>query len=292
MSEPAGAAIELVIEGRPRDLGGFSVRRVLPYATRRMVGPFIFLDEMGPIAFPPGNGIDVRPHPHIGLATVTYLFEGALLHRDSLGTVQEIRPGEVNWMSAGRGIAHSERTPPAQRQAGSRLHGVQSWVALPAAQEESAPSFANHPASALPVIDGPGRRIRLILGALWGARSPVVSLADAVYADIELADGARLEIPSDYGERGLYLVSGGLGVDRAELRPGQLAVLGPEVAPAIVAHGAARLMLLGGAAESARHIWWNFVSTSEARIEQAKEAWRRGGFAPVPGETDFIPLPE
>jgi redox-sensitive bicupin YhaK (pirin superfamily) len=201
-------AIEAIIAPRPRDLGGFTVARVLPAVERRMVGPFVFLDQMGPADFAPGSGIDVRPHPHIGLATVTYLFRGEILHRDSLGSVQPIRPGEINWMTAGRGITHSERTPPAIRADGGTLAGMQSWVALPKDDEETAPSFAHHGAAALPVVDGEGRRVRVLIGTIYGARSPVRTFSETLYADVTLTSGATLQVPAEPEERALYLVDG------------------------------------------------------------------------------------
>lgn len=291
------AALETVITTRARDLvEGFKVRRALPSARRRMVGPFIFLDQMGPEMLRGGKGLDVAPHPHIGLATVTYLFQGELLHRDSLGTVRPIRPGEVNWMTAGSGIAHSERTPPELRQTASELFGIQSWVALPTRDEETAPAFAHHPADELPIIEGEGARARIIAGALYGARSPVRTLSEMFYADITLAAGARLPVPASYEERAAYVVAGAVELvpEGVTFDTGQLLIFKPQeeivLRAAVASH--ARLMLLGGAPlDGARHIWWNFVSSSKERIEQAKEDWRAGRFAPVPDETEFIPLP-
>ena len=291
-------AVEAVVVTRARELvEGFKVRRVLPSVKRRMVGPFIFLDQMGPEILGAGRGLDVAPHPHIGLATVTYLFEGELLHRDSLGTVQFIRPGEVNWMTAGGGIAHSERTPPESRRGESELFGIQSWVALPLQEEESAPEFAHHEASELPVVEGDGKRVRLIAGSLYGARSPVRTLSEMFYADATLAPGAVLPLPPEHEERAVYVVEGELEVlpEQDVYTAGQLLLLRPgaEVLMRGASGKAARLMLLGGAPlEGRRHIWWNFVSSTPERIEQAKEDWRAGRFAPVPGETERIPLPE
>ena len=295
--EGAGA-VEAVVFTRARELvEGFKVRRVLPSVKRRMVGPFIFLDQMGPEILGAGRGLDVAPHPHIGLATVTYLFEGELLHRDSLGTVQPIRPGEVNWMTAGGGIAHSERTPPEARRGGSELFGIQSWVALPLKDEESAPDFAHHGAAELPVVEGEGKRVRLIAGSLYGARSPVRTLSEMFYADATLAPDAVLKVPVEHEERAAYVVAGSVEVipERDVYVAGQLLLLRPgaQVLLRCASGKAARLMLLGGAPlEGKRHIWWNFVSSSPERIEQAKEDWRAGRFAPVPGETERIPLPE
>jgi redox-sensitive bicupin YhaK (pirin superfamily) len=289
------SAIETVIMPRTRDLGdGFEVRRALPSAQRRTVGPFVFFDQMGPIAFLAGKGLDVRPHPHIGLATVTYLFEGEILHRDSLGTVQPIRPGAVNWMTAGRGIVHSERTPPELRaREGARLFGVQTWVAMPEAYEETAPAFAHHGAAELPVLEEPGKRLRLIVGTLYGARSPVAVFSEMLYADAELGDGAQLNLPAEHAERAIYVIAGRIEIAGTPIDAGRLIVLGPSADIAIAARRPARLLLFGGAPlDGPRHLWWNFVSSSQERIEQAKEDWKAGRFTPVPGETEFIPLPE
>jgi len=288
------AAWETVIAPRTRDLGdGFEVRRALPSPQRRMVGPFVFFDQMGPTVFGAGKGLDVRPHPHIGLATVTYLFDGEILHRDSLGTVQPIRPGEVNWMTAGRGIAHSERTSPALRTNGSSLFGIQVWVALPKAHEETEPSFAHHEAAALPMIEGEGTRVRLIVGGLSGAKSPVRLFSEMFYADAVIAPGARLEMSAEHEERALYVTKGRVDVDGSRFEAGQLIVFRPGRTAAIVADGTARLMLFGGESmDGPRHLWWNFVSSSKDRIEQAKEDWRAGRFGRVPGDSEFIPLPD
>jgi redox-sensitive bicupin YhaK (pirin superfamily) len=291
-------SLETVIVTRVRDLvGGFKVRRALPSAKRRMIGPFIFLDQMGPEVLRAKTGLDIAPHPHIGLATVTYLFEGELLHRDSLGTIQMIRPGEVNWMTAGSGIAHSERTPQEMRETGSELFGIQSWVALPRQDEVSGPAFAHHGASELPVIEGEGKRVRLIAGALYGARSPVQTFSEMFYADVTLQVGAKLPLPTEHEERAVYVVEGsveftpGNGTfDTGQLlvfKAGEAITLRPKTA------STARVMLLGGEPmDGKRHIWWNFVSSSKDRIEQAKEDWKAGRFAAVPGEVEFIPLPE
>jgi hypothetical protein len=289
----SGAGLDVVIIPRVRDLGGFEVRRVLPAGERRMIGPFIFFDQMGPITFKAGTGIDVRPHPHIGLATITYLFEGEILHRDSLGNVQPIRPGEVNWMTAGRGIVHSERTPEALRMAPSPVFGIQAWVALPRAREEMEPSFAHHDAASLPIVEGKGSRVRLMIGSLMGARSPVATVSEMVYADATLAAGARLAFPADHEERAIYVVKGVIDLASRSFGASQLLVLKRGVETAVVAPQGARLLLLGGAPlDGLRHIWWNFVSSSQQRIEQAKADWKAGRFPGVPGETEFIPLPE
>jgi redox-sensitive bicupin YhaK (pirin superfamily) len=292
------ASLETVIVTRVRDLvDGFKVRRVLPSARRRMVGPFIFLDQMGPEILSAGRGLDVAPHPHIGLATVTYLFEGELLHRDGLGTVQLITPGEVNWMSAGRGIAHSERTPQQSRTAGSNLFGIQSWVALPKKDEEAAPGFAHYGSGELPVVEGEGKRVRLITGSLYGERSPVRTPSEMFYAEVTLKGGARLPVPNEHEERAAYVVEGAVELlgDGGSFEAGQLLVFKPgaEITLSARRPSGARLMLLGGEpSDGPRHIWWNFVSSSKERIEQAKEDWKAGRFAPVPEETEFIPLPE
>lgn len=286
-------AIVSIITPRERDLGGFTVRRVLPAAGRQMVGPFIFLDVLGPTVFAPGQGVDVRPHPHIGLATVTWLFQGELMHRDSLGFAQRIRPGDVNWMTAGRGIVHSERTPPEVRKAPAPLYAVQCWVALPADLEETEPAFAHHPAANLPGADDAGVRLRVIAGQLLGHTSPVSTLSPLGYAALDLAAGASLELPPEYPELGLLLLTGDLEVQGERLAPVSLAVLDPSRTLTLHARTACRLMVLGGAsADGPRHLWWNFVSSRPERIEQAKRDWTEDRFAAVPGEQERIPLPE
>jgi redox-sensitive bicupin YhaK (pirin superfamily) len=287
-------AIEQVIVPRSRDLGGFEVRRALPSAQKRMVGPFIFFDQMGPAEFLIGNGIDVRPHPHIGLATVTYLFEGEIWHRDSLGTSAAIRPGEVNLMTAGRGIAHSERETSEAKQHERRLFGIQAWVALPRAHEEMAPAFAHHGADELPRITGDGKRVRLIMGSAYGARSPVQFPHESLYAEAVLAPGAVLPLDPDYDERAVYVASGEIDVAGTSFEAGRLLVFKPGDRISILANTQSRIMLLGGEPmDGPRHIWWNFVSSSKDRIEAAKADWRQKRFAPVTGdEQDFIPLPD
>lgn len=289
-------ALETLIVPRTRDLGGgFEVRRALPSAGRRMVGPFVFFDQMGPTVFRAGSGLDVRPHPHIGLATVTYLFDGEILHRDSLGTVQPIRPGEVNWMTAGRGIAHSERTAPEARAAGnSSLFGIQTWVALPKNHEETEPAFAHHGAAALPIVEGEGKRVRLIVGSLYGARSPVSVFSEMFFADAALERGARLDLPAAHEERAIYVAAGRIEIAGDAFDAGQFLVFRPGDTIAMEAVEPCRLILLGGAPmDGPRHIWWNFVSSSKERIEQAKADWKAGRFAKVAGdEREFIPLPE
>jgi redox-sensitive bicupin YhaK (pirin superfamily) len=287
-------AIEDVIVPRARDLGGFEVRRALPSAKRQMVGPFIFFDQMGPAQFLSGQGIDVRPHPHIGLATVTYLFDGEITHRDSLGSALSIRPGEVNLMTAGKGIVHSERTGPEPRANGQNLFGILSWVALPKSHEESQPAFAHFDTSELPRFDGEGKRVRLIMGSLYGARSPAPYPQPCFYAEAVLAPGAVLPLDPDYDERAIYIASGRVDIAGQTFEPGQLLVFKPGDRISILAETNARLMLLGGEPmDGPRFIWWNFVSSSKERIAAAKNDWREGRFDIVPGdESEFIPLPE
>jgi redox-sensitive bicupin YhaK (pirin superfamily) len=274
-----------------RDLGeGFVVRRALPHATRRSVGPFVFFDQMGPAQLVAGKGLDVRPHPHIGLATVTYLFEGEILHRDSLGTVQPIRPGEVNWMTAGCGIVHSERTPPELRAGGSRLFGLQTWIALPDADEESAPGFSHH--AGLPLIEENGVAVTLILGDLLGMSSPVPIFSPTFYADVAMLAGRRFAVPARHEERGVYVIEGEVRIAGDTLAAGEMLVLETASEVAIECDAAARLVIFGGAPVGRRHVWWNFVSSRRERIEQAAADWKAGRFPRVPGETEFIPLPE
>ena len=292
---PQLGPVQTEIVPRQRDLGGgFAVRRALPAAERRMIGPFIFWDEFGPAHFAAGEGLDVRPHPHINLATVTYLFEGEIFHRDTLGSAQVIRPGDVNWMNAGRGIAHSERTAPNLRATGSAIAGVQSWVALPEAQEESDPFFVHHDVADLPLIEADGAHVRVIAGKIFGAKSPVKTYSELFYADARLDAGASLALDADHEERALYLVSGEIEIAGDSFAPGRLLVLRPGDRISVKAKTPARFMALGGAAlEGPRHIWWNFVSSRKERIEQAKEDWRAGRFGLVPGDDkESIPLPD
>ncbi len=287
-------AIEQVIVPRARDLGGFEVRRALPSARRQMIGPFIFFDQMGPAQFLAGKGIDVRPHPHIGLATVTYLFDGEITHRDSLGSALAIRPGEVNLMTAGRGIVHSERSGAEARASGQNLFGIQSWMALPASHEETAPSFAHLGTDLLPRLEGEGKRVRLIMGSLYGRTSPAEFPYGCFYAEAVLAPGAVLPLDPDYDERAIYVASGRVDIAGQSFDAGQLLVFKPGDRISILAESNARLMLLGGEPmDGPRHIWWNFVSSSEDRIAAAKNDWRERRFDIVPGdESEFIPLPE
>ncbi|MFC4352003.1 pirin family protein [Fodinicurvata halophila] len=298
--ETGSEAIETLIVPRARDLGGFEVRRVLPAPRRRMVGPFIFFDQMGPAQFLTGQGIDVRPHPHIGLGTVTYLYSGDLHHRDSLGTDQIIRPGALNWMVAGRGVTHSERTSMEARTGPSRLSGIQSWIALPESHEDMAPLFEHHDERALPRIEGDGIELRLILGRAYGEQAPATLFSETFYADVRLRPGARLPLPDEHEERGLHVVEGEVTVAGQDFEAGQMMVFrtGDRITVAAGDQGA-RLMLLGGAAlEGPRHIWWNFVASSKERIEEAKRQWRAETWGdglfelPVGDREEHIPLPD
>ncbi|HKE96083.1 MAG TPA: pirin family protein [Povalibacter sp.] len=293
MSELSPPSVELTIVPPTRDLGGFEVRRALPSRRRQMVGPFIFLDQMGPARFAPGQGLDVRPHPHIGLATVTYLFSGSLMHRDSEGNAIEITPGAMNLMTAGRGIAHSERTPAAARAGASPLSGIQSWLALPTAHEESAPSFQRFTAEQLPVVEDRGLTARIIAGAAFGKRSPVSTFSEWLYVEVQLESGTTVPLDADQEERGIYIVEGTIEIAGANFEAPQLLVFRPGDPISVTALRRSRLMFVGGAGvDGPRFIWWNFVSSSQERIEQAKADWKAGRFAPVPGETEFIPLPQ
>jgi redox-sensitive bicupin YhaK (pirin superfamily) len=289
----SGAKPAWTIASRVRDLGGFTVRRVLPDADCPTIGPFVFFDQVGPADLPPGQGIDVRPHPHIGLATVTYLFDGEIMHRDSLGSVQPIRPGELNWMTAGRGIVHSERTPPEIRQRGSRLFGIQAWVALPKAFEETEPTFEHYGSEALPILEEPDRRLCVIAGELYGVRSPVKTHSALFYVDARLAAGAVLSLPAEYPERAIHIAAGRVEVAGGVFDDGRMLVFRDGHSITLRALEPARLMLLGGEPlDGPRYIWWNLVSSSTERIARAKADWQVGRFPAVPGETDFIPLPD
>ena len=286
-------AIETIVIPRSRDLGSFSVRRALPSTERRMVGPFVFFDQMGPSEFLLGQGMDVRPHPHIGLSTVTYLFEGEVMHRDSLGTELAIMPGELNWMTAGRGITHSERTRTSLRTGGAHLFGIQAWVALSSRDEEVDPGFAHYDAAALPPIAGEGKQVRLIAGSMLGVASPVRTSSPMFYADVSLDPGASFPLDAVHQERAIYTVQGDIEIAGDVFGPGQLLVFRPGDAITIRARGSVRFMALGGEPmDGPRHLWWNFVSSRPERIEQAKADWRAGRFDSVPGEHEFIPLPE
>jgi len=287
----AGGLIDTIIRPRERDIGEFTVRRVLPAASRRMVGPFVFFDHMGPAEFPPGRGIAVRPHPHIGLATITYLFEGQIMHRDNLGFVQPIEAGAVNLMTAGRGIAHSERAGDDLDQT-SRLHGIQSWMALPYEEEEREPSFVHYAAAELPQIDIDGCTVRIIMGECFGRRSPVTIYSETLYMECMMPSGARITIPSDTPELAAYVVSGTVAVAGTAHGDGVMLVAKANAALELQAETGSRVMIIGGEPLGERHIWWNFVSSSRERIEQAKDDWRKGRFDAVPGDDEFIPLPD
>ena len=293
-------AIETLIIPRTRDLGGFEVRRALPAPKRQMVGPFIFFDQMGPAEFLTGGGIDVRPHPHIGLATVTYLYQGAFHHRDSTGADQMVYPGEVNWMIAGNGVTHSERTSKEMRRRPTTAFGIQTWVALPDHAEDTAASFEHHGREALPLLEDEGKQVRLILGSAWGARAPVKTFTETFYADVVLAAGAKLPLPEDHEDRGVYVVEGSILVAGTSFAAGQMMVFRPGDRISLTAgERGARLMVLGGETMNGpRYISWNFVASSQEKIDAAKEAWRQGDwehgrFRLPPGdEAEFTPLPE
>jgi redox-sensitive bicupin YhaK (pirin superfamily) len=285
--------IDLVIDQRRKDLGGFEVGRVLPFAAHRMVGPFVFFDHMGPVDFAPGipRSVDVRPHPHIGLSTITYLFAGEIMHRDSVGSEQPIRPGEVNWMTAGRGITHSERFEQARR-FGGHMDGIQAWVALPAEDEEADPAFAHHDASELPEIESPGARMRLIAGSAWGVTAPVTTHSPMAYTHCTLEAGARLSIPVDYAERAVYVAGGVVEIDHQRFEAGRMIVLSPGVVGSVTALSPALLMLLAGDPVGERFVEWNFVSSSRERIRQAKADWAAGRMKlPDLDRDEWIPLP-
>ncbi|HEY8586052.1 MAG TPA: pirin family protein [Rhodanobacter sp.] len=285
----------LIVDTRVHDLGdGFTVRRMLPVLQARRVGPFVFFDHIGPTAFAAGRGMDVRPHPHIGLATVTWLFDGAIRHRDSLGSLADIRPGEVNWMTAGRGIVHSERTPPAERATGQSMHGIQVWVALPVADAEVAPEFHHHGQDELPDIHQPGVQAVLIAGTAYGQRSPVKTFSPMFFLEVQMDADAELALPLEHHERGVHVVEGSVSWGDLRITAQQMAVQAGPTAPVLRAHEASRVMLFGGAPlDGERRLWWNFVASTRERIEQASADWREGRFPTVPGDDkEFIPLPE
>ena len=293
-------AIETIIVPRARDIGGFEVRRALPSTRRQMVGPFIFFDQAGPAEFLAGQGIDVRPHPHVGLATVTYLFQGAIHHLDSLGNSMEITPGSVNLMTAGRGITHSERTGAAERAKPSKsLFGIQSWIALPDSAEDTDPEFEHRPEQSLPLIEAEGKKLRLILGAAYGERAPVKTFSEMFYADAMIDAGARLPLPDGHEDRAIYVLDGRIEIAGDQFEAGRMMVFRPGDRITVTALEASRLMLLGGETLGGpRHIWWNFVASSRERIEAAKQAWREGDWQhgrfrlPQGDDAEFIPLPE
>ena len=283
--------VDLVLRPRERDLGEFTVRRVLPAARRRAVGPFVFFDHMGPAEFSPGKGIAVRPHPHIGIATITYLFEGQIMHRDSLGVTQSIEAGAINLMTAGRGIVHSERAGD-DLDTTSRLHGIQSWIALPDDQEEIEPAFEHVPASELPEFEQDGCTIRVIMGECLGRKSPVPTYSETLYLDVLMQDGGSIALPADWAEFAIYVVEGSVSIDGDVYESGSMAIAAGGGSLSASANTDSRVVMIGGDSVGERHIYWNFVSSSEARIEQAKEDWREGRFEKVPGDDEFIPLPE
>jgi redox-sensitive bicupin YhaK (pirin superfamily) len=289
----APGQVGIVVEPSTKDLGGFRVRRALPSIKRRMVGPFVFLDHMGPTTLPPGAGLDVRPHPHIGLATLTYLTVGSFVHRDSLGSLQPILPGAVNWMTAGRGIAHSERSGPESRGMSDLLQGIQSWIALPRAHEETAPGFSHHDPADLPFVADGGASLRLIVGQMFGQRSPVPVFSEMFYADATLAAGSAIPMPEEHAERAAYLLEGEVEIAGERFAAPRLLIFRPEDAITIRAVSPTRMLLLGGEPmDGERHLWWNFVSSSQDRIEAAKADWKAGRFGVVPDDPEYIPLPE
>jgi redox-sensitive bicupin YhaK (pirin superfamily) len=290
-SDTASESIEVVIRPKTTDLGEFTVRRALPSPARRAVGPFIFFDHMGPAEFPPGQGVQVRPHPHIGLSTVTYLFEGEIIHRDNLGYVQPIQAGAVNLMTAGRGIVHSERAGE-DLDTISHLHGIQSWMALPTEEEECDPEFVHYPAEDIPGFEHDGVAVRVIIGGAWGHQSPVAVQVPTLYLECKMPKGTALTLPMDYEETAAYVVSGVVHVDGQQLSGGLLAVARPGQTARLEAVEESHVMILGGENLGERHLWWNLVSSSKERIEQAKEDWQQKRFDPVPGEHEFIPLPK
>ena len=301
MSAELKDAIDIVIRPRERDLGGFTVRRVLPNAKRRLVGPFIFFDQMGPAEFDPGEGIDVRPHPHIGLATVTYLFDGAIQHRDSLGENLVIRPGDVNWMTAGHGVVHSERTPDEERAAGHKLYGIQTWVALPESDEEIAADFVHHKAADLPEFERGGVVMRLILGDAWGYEAPAKTYSPIFYLHAEARSGQGFDFDVAHQERAVYVVQGAVEIAGERFKGGEMAVIAEGADVRVEALEDSRMMLCGGAALGERLIWWNFVATSQEKMDRAKADWADAAAAGFPetgrfllpaGETEHIPLPD
>ena len=291
-NDPSGP-VDLVVEPSVKDLGGFRIRRALPSIQRKMVGPFIFLDQMGPAVFSPGQGLDVRPHPHIGLATVTYMLEGTIFHRDTLGTQQVIAPGAINWMTAGRGIAHSERSEAGTRTIERHMMAMQNWVALPLSAEETTPAFIHHPADTLPNITDTGVEAHILVGSAYGETSPVKTLSETLYLDIRLQAGRAIPLPLDVAERAIYLLEGELDIAGEAFDPPRLLIFRPNDAITVRAVETAHFIVMGGdPMEGPRHIWWNFVSHSQDRIEAAKADWKAGRFGTVVDETEFIPLPE
>lgn len=288
---PPRSAVRTILHPQEKELGGFSVRRLLPADTLKSVGPFVFFDHLGPARFHPGQGIDVRPHPHIGLATVTYLFEGEILHRDSLGKVQPIRPGAINWMTAGRGIVHSERTPPEVRAAGHVVHALQLWVALPEAQEETDPEFFHYDADLLPALEREGVSLRVMIGEAFGVVSPVKTYSPTLYLEVQIRKGADFLLPDGPEERGVYLISGSIQAQGLEISAHSLAVFAPQTGLKLTAMEDSRLVIIGGSPLGKRTVWWNLVASRRELIEKAKSDWQAGRFPSIPGETEFIPLP-
>jgi len=284
--------IKLLLNAAEKNLGGFSVRRFLPGKELASVGPFIFFDHLGPAVFPPGEGIDVRPHPHIGLATVTYVFAGEILHRDSLGHVQPIRPQEINWMTAGRGIVHSERTAPELRRQGHRLEALQLWLALPQADEECEPFFSHYDASALPQVEGDKARIRVLIGSAFGVSSAVKTHSPTLYAEVQLEPGGRITLPDQLEERAVYIMAGQLKTSSCQINQHEMAVFDQTPVVELEALEPTRLVIIGGSPLGKRTVWWNLVASRKELIARAKKDWRDGNFPPVPEETEFIPLPE
>ena len=286
------SGIKIIVTPRESDIGGgFFVRRLLPASELRAIGPFIFFDHLGPTTFAPGTGIDVRPHPHIGLATITYLFAGEILHRDNLGCVQPIEPGAINWMTAGRGIAHSERTPPHLRSQEHTLHALQLWVALPEADEETEPAFHHYPAAAIPLLTQEGASVRVMIGSAGGETSPVQTFSPTLYLEVVLEAGATFRLPEEVEERGVYVVSGGVRI-KTTIATHSLAVFEAGKAIELTATAECRLVVIGGQPLGKRTVWWNLAASRRELIEAAKVAWKEGGFAPIPGETELAPLPE
>jgi redox-sensitive bicupin YhaK (pirin superfamily) len=285
--------VRLLLEPEEKDLGEFVVRRTLPATKRQRVGPFIFFDHMGPVDFAPGSGVDVRPHPHIGLATITYLFEGRIMHRDNLGNAQVIEQGAVNWMTAGKGIVHSERTPPEQKRTGSPLHGLQVWVALPVESEECEPRFEHYPEEDVPVANLDGVSLRVIVGSAYGCSSPVRASSETLYVEANLEENAWLSLPADVDELAIYVVDGEVSIGECLVGEHTMAIIEPGAGAIVHAVKASKLMLLGGASlPGKRYLWWNFVSSSRKRMNKAKADWKEKRFPDVPGETEFIPLPD
>lgn len=292
MTASPASNVTRLITPASKSLGEFNVRRSLPDKARQRVGPFIFFDHMGPADFPPGSGVNVRPHPHIGIATITYLFAGAIRHRDSLGVDQVILPGAVNWMTAGRGVVHSERTPEELRRSGSHLHGIQAWIALPLDAEECEPGFVHYAAEEIPSLQLAGASLKLIAGSAYDAVSPVKTASETLYLEVDLEPGATLALPGFVDELAAYVVDGDLDIGGQVVGGGTLAVLPGKSEVALRARSRCKCMILGGATLAGeRVLWWNFVSSTRQRINKAKEDWHKGRFDPVPGETEFIPLP-